>query len=103
MREERVSSEAYIIVKQNQYLKKFRHAGAVDPVRARPLAELGIRPDRIFRKMADKDVFRPGRGPDTYYIDESAAEDFIAARRRRAFYTLLLVLVVLALAFFLRR
>ncbi|MCK7482462.1 MAG: hypothetical protein M0C28_39080 [Candidatus Moduliflexus flocculans] len=23
-----------------------------------------IKPDRIFRKMADKDVFRPGRAPD---------------------------------------
>lgn len=98
-----MSSEAYIIIKQNEYLKKFRRGGAVDPVKARPLAELGVRPDRIFRRMADKDVFRPGSRPETFYIDESAAVDFMAARRRRAFYTLLLVLVVLALAFFLNR
>jgi hypothetical protein len=98
-----MSSEAYIIIKQNEYMKKFRQAGATDPLRARPLAELRIRPDRIFRKMEGKDVFKPGRAAETYYMDASAAEEFVEARRRRAFYMLLLVVVVAAVMFFLSR
>ena len=98
-----MSSEAYIIIKQNEYMKKFRNAGATDPTRARPLAELRIKPDRIFRKMADKDIFKPGRGPETYYMDPNAAEAFVEARRRRAFYMLLLIAVVAAVMFFLSR
>lgn len=103
IREGRMSSEAYVIIKQNEYMKRFRRAEALDPAKARPLAELGVKPGRIFRRMADKDVFRPGRTPETYYLDESAAEDFVAARRRRALYTMLLVIVVAALMFFLNR
>lgn len=98
-----MSSEAYVIIKQNEYVKKFRKAGAIDAARARPLVELGVKDDRIFRKMRDRDVFRPGRTPDTFYMDEGAAEDFVEARRRRAFYMLLLILVVAALMFFLGR
>lgn len=98
-----MSSEAYIIIKQNEYMKKFRQAGATDPARAKPLAEIGVTPSRIFRRMQDKDVFRPGRAPETFYIDANAAEEFIDARRRRTFYTLLLILIVAAVMFFLSR
>jgi hypothetical protein len=98
-----MSSEAYVIIKQNQYMKKFRQAGATDPARAKPLAELGITPTRIFRRMQDKDVFRPGRAPDTFYIDANAAEEFVDARRRRTFYMMLLILIVAAVMFFLGR
>lgn len=98
-----MSSEAYIIIKQNEYMRKFRHAGATDAVRARPLADLRIRPDRVFRKMEDKGVFKPGRAPETYYMDGSAAEEFVEARRRRTFYLLLLALIVAAILFFLGR
>jgi hypothetical protein len=98
-----MSSGAYIIIKQNQYMKAFRSAGAVDPARAKPLAELGLRPSHIFRKMVDKEIFRPGRLPESYYIDEPAAEEFVDARRRRAFYMLVLVIIVTAVMFFLVR
>lgn len=98
-----MSSEAYVIIKQNQYMKGFRNAGAIDPARAKTLAELGLRPSRIFQKMVEKDIFRPGRGPETYYIDEGAAEEFVEARRRRAFYMMLLILIVAAVMFFLNR
>ncbi len=98
-----MSSEAYIIIKQNEYLRRFRRAGATEAGKARPLAELNVKADRIFRKMENKDVFRPGRAPDTYYLDLSAAEDFLRARRRRVYYTLLLILVVAALLFVLGR
>jgi hypothetical protein len=98
-----VSSEAYVIIKQNEYMRKFRNAGAIDPLRAKPLAELKIRPDRIFRKMENQGIFKPGRTPDTYYMDAAAAEEFIEARRRRAFYLLLLAVIVAAVLFFLGR
>ncbi len=98
-----MSSEAYIIIKQNEYMKKFRNAGATDAARARPLDELKIKRDRIFRKMEDKNIFRPGRGPETYYMDPNAAEEFVEARRRRTFYMLLLIVVVAAVMFFLSR
>ena len=98
-----MSSEAYIIIKQNEYMKKFRQAGATDPMRALPLAELKIKPDRIFRKMENKNIFMPGRAAGTYYMDANAAEEFVEARRRRAFYMLLLIVVVAAVMFFLSR
>jgi hypothetical protein len=98
-----MSGEAYVIIKQNEYMRRFRNAGALGVGTAMPLAELGIKHNGIFRKMEDKDIFRPGRTPDTYYMDESAAEDFVGARRRRAFYMFLLILVITAVLFFLSR
>jgi hypothetical protein len=98
-----MSSEAYVIIKQNEYLRKFRNAGALDVKTARPLAELKITRDRFFRKMEDKSIFLPGRAPDTYYMDTNAAEEFVEARRRRMFYMLLLIIVVAAIMFFLGR
>jgi hypothetical protein len=98
-----MSSAAYVIIKQNENMRRFRKAGATDPARARPLAELKVKPDRIFQKMEDKGVFRPGPGPGTYYMDAGAAEDFVGARRRRAFYMMLLVIIVAAVMFFLSR
>lgn len=98
-----MSNGASIIIKQNEYMKKFRNAGATDPMRAKPLAELGIRPSRIFRRMEDKAIFLPGRAPETYFMDTNAAEEFIESRRRRAFYLMLLVLVAAMVLFFLIR
>lgn len=98
-----MSSEAYVIIKQNEYMRKFRQAGATDLARAKTLAELDIKPSRIFQKMRDKDIFRPGRAPETFYMDASSADEFLEARRRRTFYTLLLIIIVAAVLFFLGR
>jgi len=98
-----MGSEAYVIVKQNEYMRKFRNAGATDTMRAKSLADLGIKPGRIFQKLADKDIFLPGRAPETYYMDVNAAEEFVEARRRRTFAMLLLVVIVAAVLFFLGR
>jgi hypothetical protein len=98
-----MSSEAYVIIKQNEYMKKFRNAGALDAKSAKTLDGLRVKHDRIFKKMEDKAVFLPGRAPETFYMDENAAEEFVAARRRRAFYMMLLVIIVAALMFFLGR
>jgi hypothetical protein len=98
-----MSSEAYVIIRQNQYMRIFRDAGATNPAAARTLAELNIPRTGIFRRLERKEVFKPGRGPETFYMDESAAADFVEARRRRAFALLLLLLVVAAVLFFLGR
>jgi len=86
----------YVIIKQNQYLRVFRKAGATDRGRARTLADLGISETHIFRGMADKGVF-VASGGDSYYLDENAADEFIAARRKRTFYALVLALLVMLL------
>jgi hypothetical protein len=98
-----MSNGAQIIIKQNEYMRKFRNAGAMDAKRAKTLVEMRIKPDRIFRSMEDKAVFLQGRTPDSYYMDASAAEDFIETRRRRAFYLILLALVAAIVVFFLGR
>jgi hypothetical protein len=96
-------SDAYIIIKQNEYMRKFRNVGATDTMRAKSLAELGIKPSRIFQRMEDKAIFLPGRAPETYYMDIQAAEDFISSRRKRAFLMLLLGLAVVIVLFLLGR
>jgi hypothetical protein len=72
-------------------------------MRAKSLADLGIKPSRIFRKMEDKAIFLPGRAPETHYMDINAAEDFISARRKRAFLMLLLGLAAVIVLFLLGR
>jgi hypothetical protein len=94
---------AGIVIKENEYIRKFRAAGATDTMKARPLAELGIKPDAIFRRMEDKAIFLPGRKLDTFYMDQNAAEDFLATRRRSVFYVMLLLLAAALVLFFLVR
>lgn len=96
-------SSSAVIIKQNRYMRIFRQAGATDPSHARTLGELGLRGGWVFSRMEDRDVFRPGPRPQTFYIDLGAAEEFVAARRRRAFYMFLLILIVMAVLFFLGR
>ncbi len=98
-----MSGEAYIIIKQNEYMKKFRNAGALDAKTAKSLDELKVKRDRIFTKMEDKAIFLPGRVPETFYMDGNAAEEFVTARRRRAFYMMLLVVIVAAVLFLIGR
>jgi uncharacterized membrane-anchored protein len=86
----------YVIIKQNQYMRIFRKAGATDPGQASTLAALGLRETAIFRRMVDKGVF-VSTGSDAYYMNQDAAEDFVAARRKRALLALAAVLIGLLL------
>ena len=87
-------SGEYVVIKQNQYMRIFRKAEAMDRGRAKALADLGIRESGIFRRMVEKGVF-VDIGNGTYYLDENGAAEFLAARRKRAFYTLIIMLLVL--------
>jgi hypothetical protein len=91
---------ASVIVKENQYMRVFRRAGAVDPDRARTLDELGVRETRIFRRMADRGVF-VAAGNGAFYMDRDAAAEFVTRRRKRALFMLILVLLALLALFFL--
>jgi hypothetical protein len=53
--------------------------------------------------MQDKEIFRPGRTQESFYIDENAAEEFVETRRRRIFYLMLLALAAAALGLLLGR
>jgi uncharacterized membrane-anchored protein len=86
----------YVIIKQNQYMRVFRKADATNPGQARTLAALGLHESAIFRRMVDKGVF-VSTGSDAYYMNQDAAEDFIAARRRRALLAMAAVLIGLLL------
>jgi hypothetical protein len=88
----------YIIIKQNQYMRIFRKAEAVDRGRAKPLDVLGVRETGIFRRMVDKGVF-VNAGGNLYYMDPNAAAEFIAARRKRVFILLVLALIALLALF----
>ena len=87
-------SGEYVIIVQNKYMRAFREAGATDRGRAKPLADLRIRPSGIFRRMADKGVFVDAGG-GLYYMDENEAAEFVAARRKRAFLAFAVTLLVL--------
>lgn len=90
----------YVINKQNQYLRIFRKAEAMDRGRAKTPDELAVRESRIFRGMVEKGVF-VATGTGAYYMDQDAAAKFIAARRKRAFFMLVLILIILLVLFFL--
>ncbi len=86
----------YVIVKQNQYMSRFKKAGATDRSHARKLEDLRVRESGIFRRMVDKGVF-VASGNDTYYMDPDAAHEFVVARRKRAFCALVLALIALVI------
>jgi hypothetical protein len=88
----------YVIVRQNQYMRIFRKAEAVDRARAKTLDELRVRETHIFRRMVERGVF-VATGTGTYYMDQDAAAEFIAARRKRAFIMLILMLLILLILF----
>ncbi|MDD8026213.1 MAG: hypothetical protein PHI34_06855 [Acidobacteriota bacterium] len=84
----------YVVVKQNQYIRRFKKAEATDPASARPLDEIRVRDNHVFRGLARKGVFVDA-GAGRYYIDLDQAEEFIALRRRIAFFIFLFVGVIL--------
>jgi hypothetical protein len=87
-------SGEYVLIKQNQYMRRFKTAGATAPASARPPAELRVRENHIFRGLVRRGVFVEA-GDGRYYIDLDQAAEFAALRRRMAFFTGLAVVLVL--------
>lgn len=93
-------SGEYVIIKQNEYIRKFKRAGASSPAAALTLDELRIRNSAIFRRLLAKGVFAEA-GNGRYYIDLDQAEEFLALRRRFAFFVGLAVVLVTLVLFLL--
>lgn len=88
-----------IIIKQHLMIRKFRKAEAFDASRAKTLAELKIRSNWIFRRMADRGVFVEA-GDGRYYIDQEEARTFQSHQRRGIFFAVVIIgTIALALYF----
>lgn len=90
-----MSAGAVIIIRQNQLIRSFREADAVDAENAVTLASLGKSETWIFRRMCDAGVF-VAVGDGRYYLSAEGAEAFVARRWRR-----ILVFLGIFLALFL--
>jgi hypothetical protein len=86
-------SAAAIILRQNRLMRRFRAAGATNPAAARVPRDIGCRAGWLFRRMAARGVFVPtldGR----FYLDENAAQSFVARRRARIGAVVAVLLVI---------
>ncbi|MCX6558908.1 MAG: hypothetical protein NTZ26_00205 [Candidatus Aminicenantes bacterium] len=81
-----------ILIKQNEYIRKFKKADAIDPHSARPLDELRVRNNHIFRGLLHKGVFVEA-GNDRYYIDLDQTAEFMAGRRKAALFIGLAIII----------
>jgi hypothetical protein len=91
-------SSAFIVAKQNQYLRRFQEAGAISPETAKGLEQVGYRDTRIFQRMVRREMIRQV-SQGKYYLDVEAAQEFPQARRERALTALLIILTIAAVQF----
>lgn len=98
-------SAAAIAVHRKRLIRGFVERGAFSPDQAIAFGELGMRRSWVFDQMASAGVFIQVSN-DRYYLDQRAAEAFMAAKRRRMLIgtgLLLLVFVIFLLVSALRR
>jgi hypothetical protein len=93
-------SGEYVIIKQNEYIRKFKKADATGPASARPLDELRVRNNHVFRGLHRRGVFVEA-GEGRFYIDLDQAEEFFALRRKIAFFVGMAVVIGVIILFFL--
>ncbi len=91
-------SGEYIIIKQNEYIRKFKKAEATGPASACTLDELRVRNNHVFRGLLRRGVFAEA-GEGRYYIDLDQAAEFFAWRRKIAFFVGLAVVIGLLILF----
>jgi hypothetical protein len=93
-----VSAAAVIILRRKKFIRRFVEEGATSPDQAIPFADVGLRRSWVFDQMVARGVF-VRVGHDRYYMNEPAAQTFLAAQRRWALIVtgvlLLLFLIVL--------
>lgn len=89
-----MSGGAIVIHKQNELIRSFNQAGAVDAEHAIYINKYGIRRSYVFDRMVLRGVFvecEPGK----FYIDNDTVPDFIKQRRSRVIIMLSLVLALI--------
>ncbi len=94
-----MSSAAFIVAKQNQYLKRFQESGAVSPATAMELARVGCQDSRLFRRLVSQNVIREAT-EGKYYLDVEAAQAFRRTRHKRALTALVIILVILVVSLY---
>jgi hypothetical protein len=92
-----VSAAAVIALRRKRLIRRFGEKGATCPERAIAFAEVGMRRSWVFDRMVDRGVF-VSVGGDRFYLNEQAAQAFLAAQRRRA-WTIAVILLVIFLVF----
>jgi hypothetical protein len=95
-----VSAAAVIILRRKKFIRRFVEQGATSPDQAIPFADVGMRRSWVFTQMVARGVFVPVES-DRYYLNESAAQEFLATQRRRALIVtgvLFLLFLVILLA-----
>jgi hypothetical protein len=78
-----MSAAAVIVMRRKQLVRRFREVGATDRLHAVTLQQLGQRRSWIFDQMERHSVFIEDQA-GCYFMDERAAEAFLATRRKRA-------------------
>ncbi|MEO7457119.1 MAG: hypothetical protein ABIY52_12725 [Gemmatimonadaceae bacterium] len=79
-------------------LDHYRVAGATTLQGARSLYELGVEPNNLVDDLRVAGVLKPGKVPDSWYLDERAYVDMRELRHRTAQKRIGLVVIVLFVA-----
>ena len=93
---------AVVLAKERRMVSRFRAAGAVTPVRARTLEELGIPRGVILRRLRERAVIRDAGG-ERYYLDEPSWAAVRRSRRRAIHVAWVIALIVILAVLFARR
>lgn len=86
---------AVVVGRQNRLMRAFEDAGALTPDAATTLEALGQRGGFVFRRMVARGVFVE-TGDGRWWMDGSAAAEFVH-RRHRIVLVLLAIMAVVAL------
>lgn len=88
-----MSAAAVIALRRKRLIRAFREAGATDCDHASTLEQVGQRHTWIFDQLVRRGVF-VAAAPGRYFLDERAADAFLAAYRKRALVMVAVLLVV---------
>jgi hypothetical protein len=89
-----MSAAAVIMIRIKRIMAYMRDQGATTPDRAIPAADIPYSEKWYFSRLIKNEVIRIHGS--SYYMDETAAQDYLATRRKRA-----IILTLLLLLFFL--
>ena len=87
---------AVIMIRIKRIMAYMRDRGATTPDRAIPTTAIPYSDKWYFRRLIRYEVIR--MHGDSYYMDETAAQDYLCARRKRAIILLLFFFLFFVIA-----
>ena len=87
------SGASFTVIKQNQYIRRFRSTGTVSADRAKSLKEIGFYESWIFKHMVNQGVFIRSYN-DRYYMDEFVARSF-CWKRNITISTIVMITIII--------